>query len=59
MVALERRRDGLPALVLAWGAVDDAGYVAEVLQVRCSADKALPRMVPKADMTAGKLVSQS
>jgi hypothetical protein len=33
-VALERRRAGLPALALAWGAVDDAGYVAEVLQAR-------------------------
>ena len=35
MLALARRRDGLPAHVLAWAAVDDAGYVAEVLQV-CS-----------------------
>lgn len=33
MLALARRRDGLPAHVLAWAAVDDAGYVAEVLQV--------------------------
>ncbi|KAK9826437.1 hypothetical protein WJX81_005723 [Elliptochloris bilobata] len=32
MVTLSRRREGLPALALAWGAVDDAGYVAEVLQ---------------------------